>query len=127
MNAHLTRSADAGFTLLEVLVALAVMAVGAVSLLAATQTHVMRISQVEARIVARWVAENGLSALRLGLDVPERGAAMGQDWVTTIRRTPTPDPDLARVDIAVAAALDGREVFLLTGFVDSVAAAEAPE
>ncbi len=110
---------DAGFTLLEVLVALAVLAVGAVSLLTATQTHVARISEVEARTVARWAADNRLTALRIGLDQPALMPMLGQMWGVDVARQDTGDPDLERVDVAVTLSPDSRVLFRLTGFVDT--------
>lgn len=111
-------SNDAGFTLLEVLVALAVLAVGAVSLLTATQTHVSRISDIENRTVARWVADNRLVALRIDMQQPDVVDMLGQRWGVVVSRTETEDPDLQRVDIAVALSSDTRDLFKLTGFVD---------
>lgn len=117
----MTRAAnsnDAGFTLLEVLVALAVLAVGAVSLLTATQTHVSRISDIENRTVARWVADNRLVALRIDMQQPDVVDMLGQRWGVVVSRTETEDPDLQRVDIAVALSSNTRDLFKLTGFID---------
>lgn len=118
----MTRAAnsnDAGFTLLEVLVALAVLAVGAVSLLTATQTHVSRISDIENRTVARWVADNRLVALRIDMQQPDVVDMLGQRWGVVVSRTETEDPDLQRVDIAVALSSNTRDLFKLTGFIDT--------
>tara|TARA_R110002033_G_C3707021_1_gene221408 strand:- start:40 stop:423 length:384 start_codon:yes stop_codon:yes gene_type:complete len=112
-------SNDAGFTLLEVLVALAVLAVGAVSLLTATQTHVSRISDIENRTVARWVADNRLVALRIDMQQPDVVDMLGQRWGVVVSRTETEDPDLQRVDIAVALSSNTRDLFKLTGFIDT--------
>lgn len=117
MNVAALRS-EAGFTLLEVLVSLAVLAVGAVSLLTAAQSHVTRISDVEARTVARWAADNRLTALRVGLEQPEVISLMGQRWDVAVARQATGDPDLERVDIAVSLAQDSQVQFKLTGFID---------
>ncbi len=114
------RQTDAGFSLLEVLVALAVLAVGAVSLLTATQTHVARISEIEARTVARWVADNRLAALRVGIQQPETVAMMGREWSVDVTRSATADADLDRVDVAVALSSDRRALFQITGFVDKI-------
>ena len=112
---------EAGFTLLEVLVALAVLAVGAVSLLTATQTHITRISQIENRTVARWVADNRLAALRIGVRQPDVVDMLGQRWDVVVTRIETQDPDLQRVDVAVALSSDNRNLFKLTGFIDTAA------
>ncbi len=110
---------EAGFTLLEVLVALAVLAVGAVSLLTATQTHVARISQIETRTVARWVADNHLAALRIGAPQSDVVDMLGQNWKVDVTRQKTQDPDLQRVDVDVSLASDDRSMFRLTGFIDT--------
>jgi len=113
-----TPNTDAGFTLLEVLVALAVLATGAVSLLVATQTHAARISQIEARTVARWVADNRLAALRLNVISPPMVEMLGQRWRVDVQRSPTDDTDLERVDIAVGYATEETTQFALSGFID---------
>ena len=113
-----TPNTDAGFTLLEVLVALAVLATGAVSLLVATQTHAARISQIEARTVARWVADNRLAALRLNVISPPMIEMLGQRWRVDVQRSPTDDTDLERVDIAVGYATEETTQFALSGFID---------
>ena len=64
---NIRSSNDAGFTLIEALVAMVVLALGAVSLLAATEGHTARITAITDRTTARWVAENRLTELRLGL------------------------------------------------------------
>lgn len=117
----LKNNTEAGFTLLEVLVALAVLAVGAVSLLTATQTHITRISQIENRTVARWVADNRLAALRIGVRQPDVVDMLGQRWDVVVTRIETEDPDLQRVDVAVALSSDNRNLFKLTGFIDTAA------
>lgn len=119
---------EAGFTLLEVLVALAVLAVGAVSLLTATQTHVTRISDIENRTVARWVADNRLAALRIGVQQTDVVEMLGQSWGVVVTRMETLDPDLQRVDVGVALSSDNRNLFTLTGFIDTaVNGAQVPQ
>ena len=66
-----TRDPEAGFTLIEALVAMAVLALGAVSLLSATEGHTARISDVSDRMAAKWAAEYKLTALRLGMSGAE--------------------------------------------------------
>ena len=61
---------DDGFTLIETLVALAVLATGAVALLGVVEDHTGRIAGLEDRVTLRWVAENRLGC---GLWPPGRG------------------------------------------------------
>ena len=103
------QNTDAGFTLIEALVAMTVLALGAVSLLAATEGHTSRITAITDRTTARWVAENRLTELRLGLglglgQLADQTDMMGQDWQVTTTLTPTSDPGLQRVTVAVGQA-----------------------
>ncbi|MGR3467246.1 MAG: type II secretion system minor pseudopilin GspI [Shimia sp.] len=112
------RKPDAGFTLIEVLVALVILGIGSMSLLVSAQTHASRVAGLEDRTVARWVAESHLAALRLDLAPPERTTMLGQAWRVTTTDAPTADPALMRTDIAVARAADDVTLFRLTGFLD---------
>jgi len=59
---------QAGFTLIETLVALAVLATGAVALLGVVEDHAGRIAGLEDRIAMRWAAENRMAARHLGIE-----------------------------------------------------------
>lgn len=115
------RDPEAGFTLIEALVAMAVLAVGAVSLLTATESHAARIGQVIDRTAARWAAEARLSEVRLGL-APEDGPveSLGRSWTVEAETAPTDDPALARLTVTVApAGAGGAPLVTLTGYVEA--------
>jgi general secretion pathway protein I len=121
----MTLGNDAGFTLIESLVALAILAVSAVSLLMATEAYVARIDGLESRALAQLAAENRLAEIELGSDpdpAPAPGPAvlLGRAFRVTEVRTPTEDPDLERIDIevtdlALAATYRGFIGFVATG------------
>ncbi|RZJ75943.1 MAG: type II secretion system protein GspI, partial [Brevundimonas sp.] len=67
---------DAGFTLVEVIVALSILAIATVSLIRASEAHVDLIGGVRERVIAQWVAENRLAELEI-----THGAANGPDVV----------------------------------------------
>ncbi|MEO6300019.1 MAG: type II secretion system minor pseudopilin GspI [Paracoccaceae bacterium] len=116
MNTSLRNKSD-GFTLIESLIALAVLAITAVSFLRATEANVGRVSALELRAAAGWVAQNRLAELMLGLQ-PTRGhvTMLGRDFTVTVTPTPTADPSLTQVDIS-ANLVDGGVGARLTGFV----------
>ncbi|KIN74985.1 general secretion pathway protein I [Sulfitobacter noctilucae] len=117
MNAH--RNRDAGFTLIETLVALTVLSVGAMTLLTAVERHASASRMLADRIVARWVAENALAATTLGLDVaPRWRSAMGIDWAVRLEARGLPDTGLSAVTARVADAAEGpdAELVSLTGY-----------
>ena len=113
------RGGQNGFSLIETLVAMTVLAVSATAILSATETHTQTVTAVKDRTVAKWVAQNSLVALEQGKQ-PATTVQMGRgEWVVSVDRTATADPDLDRIDIGVAQALAAGVVLArLPGFVD---------
>lgn len=114
------RQPDAGFTLIETLVALAVLAVGGVTLVVAAERHARQTGQIEARIAARWVAENAMAMARLDIEMqPEWQRMLAQDWTVSARRRTLPETQLDEVTILVSPAGDTPEesIVQLTGFL----------
>jgi general secretion pathway protein I len=101
-----------GFTLLEVLVALAVTAIAlGAGLRAATALtdNAQRLAEV---IAAQWCADNELTALRLSRTFPGIGDAdfrceqLGRAYHGKLVTRPTPNPSFRRVDALVSDADD---------------------
>ena len=117
------RDGEDGFTLIEALVAMAVLATGAVGLLTAVERHAAMARQLGDRTVARWVAENRLAEVALGLaGGGEVVDAMGTSWRVTADVSPTADTDLVRVDVSVAPPESGGAPLVrMTGFFDAAA------
>ena len=80
-----------GFTLLEVMVALAIFAVASVSLLSAQEAQIRTDSKLADKTLAHWAALNRLAELQLQGNFPDIGqgespARMGdRDWVVTTK------------------------------------------
>ncbi|MGD2132845.1 MAG: type II secretion system minor pseudopilin GspI [Maricaulaceae bacterium] len=109
-----------GFTLVEALVALAVLALAATALLGATQAHLDRVGGLEARAAAGWVAENRLAELRLApsQDHPSTVEMLDRRWRIETARRPTGDPDIVRADVTVSEDGGTGARATLTGFID---------
>jgi general secretion pathway protein I len=97
----------AGFTLVEVLVALAIVAVAlaaGVRAAAGVVDGAQRLADVTA---AQWCADNQLTALKLSRQLPGVGDAdftceqLGRSYSGTLRTQPTPNPNFRRVDAIV--------------------------
>ena len=97
---------DAGFTLIEVLVALVILAVAAAGLIAAAEAHVDQIRGLEARAAAQWVAENRIVELTVSkeLEPAPSGSVdmLGRSWAVSLARRQTDDPALRAMTISVA-------------------------
>lgn len=98
-----------GFTLLEILVAVSIFAIAAVTLLNAQRTQITTSQHLEEKTYAHWVALNHLAEMRLASRFPDVGqfdseAEMaGRFWLisTKVQATPTPNVRLLVVSVAV--------------------------
>jgi general secretion pathway protein I len=116
-------SGDAGFTLVEALVALAVLAVASAGLVRATEAHVDTIRALRLRAIAQWVGENRLVELGLEQAAPPAGETsvemLGERWTVRVAPRPSADADLAVVEVSVRADGSLSTLATLTGFVDT--------
>lgn len=96
-----------GFTLIEVLVALAIVAVALAAGARAAAALSDNATRLQAVTAAQWCAENELVALRLARVLPGIGDAdfgceqLGQAYAGTLVTRPTPNPNLRRVEARV--------------------------
>jgi general secretion pathway protein I len=116
-----------GYSLMEAMVALFILAVATVGLTRATQTHIDGVRGLEQRVIAQWVAENRLVEMNLegAAAMPARSTVrmMDRDWAVDVATRATDDPDLLAVDVAVAEAGTTGATVRLSGFVDRLAGA----
>lgn len=98
---------QSGFTLLEVLVALAILAVALITGLKAINQNINNASYLKDKTLAEWVALNQINELRLSGQWPSgnlSGSAQmaGQEWNWQITITETEDEENRRLDVAVS-------------------------
>jgi len=112
-----------GFTLLEVLVALTILALAMGALIKTTGGHVALVSELDARTQAFLVAEDQLHRFQAARLWPEVGGRKdqadqaGRRWHWRATFEDTPDADLRRVTVEVGATEDGPGIARLTGFL----------
>lgn len=111
-----------GFTLIEVLVAMTILAVGVTALLSASGASAFRSSKLREREVGRWVAANHLNTLQALPTWPDLGTKntevdmAKQTWFVRTR-TKKEDLGLRRMDIEVRLDVDQEGyVYSVTGF-----------
>lgn len=96
-----------GFTLLETLVALAIVAIAMGAALRSTYMAIDTVSDLKARSAAAWVAQNVINEMQAAMLFPEFGTSSGkatQGLQTFIWRqdvTATPNYSFRRVEVSV--------------------------
>ncbi|MDX1571610.1 MAG: type II secretion system minor pseudopilin GspI [Xanthomonadales bacterium] len=121
------RRRQRGFTLLEVLVALTVVAIAMAALVEAGAQQAASRGQVRDQTRAAWVAANALETLRLRETWPSVGERSGQalmgdqTWYWRLTISQTEEPRMRRIDAEVYPA-DGAElpVATMSGFVGRI-------
>ena len=118
------RARAAGFTLVEVLVALAIVSIALLAALRAAAQSTTSTGELRARLLAGWVAENRLAEHRArGAWLPlgiqrggEREAGIEFAWREEV--IATPHPAFRRIDVFVSAVPEeSRALAHFTGFV----------
>ncbi len=113
-----------GFTLVEVLVALAVLAIALAALMRAMGQSIDVTAALRERSIAMWVAQNRLSQHQMQQDWPSvdtidgEAEMAGEKWTWREQVSTTPEPKLRRIEITVQRASGGKESLAkLAGFV----------
>lgn len=114
---------QSGFTLLEVLVALAVLAIAMGAIIGAATQSINTIATLRDQTFAGWVALNQVNALLLEAKPwPEEGSRKGstdlanRTWRWEARFNKTSDPDLFRLELTVRPDEAGPELSKLVAF-----------
>ncbi|MFZ5699246.1 MAG: type II secretion system minor pseudopilin GspI [Pseudomonadota bacterium] len=102
-----------GFTLIEVMVALAIFVALALAINSTMSANVHGISRFEEKTLAAWVASNKLVELQVYQQWPENGRQddasefAGREWFIETEVAAGPLPDTRRVDISVGLQPEG--------------------
>lgn len=108
MNCKLRTACSDGFTLVEVLVAIAILAIGLAALFGQISQSVFTARYLRDSTLAQWVAVDRITELRLENRFPDIDETDGeidmasQSWRYTLIISETLWPDLRRIDVSVS-------------------------
>lgn len=119
------KSSEQGFTLLEVLVALVILAVALTAVLFATNQNTRTAAYLKEKTTASWVGANIFNQLQLGLQPIAKNLAektgtefmLKQQWDWVAHFQITPDKSAIRTEIAVSRHEDENPLYQLIGFI----------
>ena len=124
MNAR-TSAPSGAFSLLEVMIALAVVAIAVLALARVSGDAPAHLAHMRERSIAQWVAENAVAGMRLESDLPDTGERAGRermggiDWRWRAAVDATAQPRLRRVEVRVYRAGSAEPVTRHTAYLGS--------
>ena len=119
------RTRIAGFTLLEAMIALVIVALGMMAVNTQLNRYVVSAAFIEQKTLASWIASNKLTDLSVAPQWPALGATEGEvtfaqrQWLWRAEVSATPVENLRRVDVAVF--LDDNpelQIHTMSGFLE---------
>ena len=117
------RRSNGGFTLIEVMVALAIVALSLTAVTASMSQMIDASHTMRDRTYASWIAQNRITELRLASATPKVGESNGEvqyantDWSWRAVVSETGVDDLYRIDVEVSLAGSDDNIRTVTGFV----------
>ena len=123
------RASARGFTLVEVLVALAVLAIALAAVMRSMAQAIDTTATLRQHEVALWVAENRLVQHEMSQDWPSVDTTNGdadmggRKWYWREQVSTTPEPKIRRIEITIRETADSKEtVAKLVGYLRNAAA-----
>ena len=96
-----------GFTLVEVMVALMILAVALSALVMGMGAGINTTVHLREKTLAHWVALNKLAEMRIAKEWPRPGIIdgeyemTGREWLWTVTVSETPDENIRRLDVSI--------------------------
>jgi len=123
VRAPLLKRPVRGFTLIEVLVALAVFAIAVAVLVQAGTQRADNIAYLRDRTLADWIASDRITQLRLDAGWPDPGTSdgetemAGRTWHWQVDVSKTPESAVRRVEVAVRLGKESAPLARVTGYL----------
>lgn len=121
---YMPRNSTQGFTLIEILVALAIIAIAMAALIKASGNHTYSASYLKQKSIGHWVAMNEISRLHITQDWPDLGKQKkstemaSHEWFWLREVKETPDPDTRQIVFTVYADEDREQnISRLIGYI----------
>ena len=117
------KRSDRGFTLIEVMVALAIVALALTAIAASMNQMIDSATTMRDRTYASWIAQNKITEFRLAATIPEVSTTSGEldygnnQWVWRATVSETGIENFRRIDVSVSYVEGDYVVRTVTGFV----------
>lgn len=114
-----------GFTLIEVLIALAILSIALTAIIQSTSQHIRDTAYLQNKMIATWVAKQVMSEIHLGVikisetsnSLEQETEMLGRQWQWKARLTTTPNSHIKEVDVDVFSKVGGGKLVSLMGYI----------
>lgn len=102
---------ECGLTLIEVLIALAIIAIALTAVIKATTQNIRSTSYLQEKMIALWVGEQVLNEARVGVlplpdddeNIKEKTSMLGFEWYWQAQKIATPNMHIKKIEVNVFA------------------------
>lgn len=108
------KRASSGFTLIEILLALAIIAIALTALLKAIAQNVDNTHRIKEKTISHWVAMQGVAMVQLGLlkvtqgqETTQDTTMLGQHWFWRVHVSNTPQKNMQLITLSVSTQRNG--------------------
>lgn len=103
---RLFRRSESGLTLIEVLIALAILSIALTAVIKSASQNIRTTLYLQNRTIATWVATDVMNSIRAGVikpqnDLTEEDQTLGQHWQWKATVNPTPNPRIKKIIVDV--------------------------
>lgn len=98
-----------GLTLIEVLIALAILSIALTAIIQATSQNIKNTLYLQNKTIATWIATDAINQVRAGVlklpDAPDhttiKTTVLGVNWAWQASETDTPNPNIKQIEVDV--------------------------
>jgi general secretion pathway protein I len=120
------KNKNAGFTLIEVLIALVIISVAMTAVIKTTTQNIRDTLYLQNKMIAHWVGMNTVNGVRAGLiklssqtdNIEESTVMLGEKWSWKAILEPTPNKAIAKIKVTVFHDPDHTQYADLTGYLN---------
>ncbi len=115
----------AGFTLIEVMIALAIIAISLTAVIKATSQNIKDVIYLQNKMTAHWVALNVMNQARAGLlkisgqsdKLEQETTMLGAKWAWTAVTSDTPNPHIKEIHVNVLREPEHQQMVSLMSYI----------
>jgi general secretion pathway protein I len=114
---------NAGFTLIEVLIALAILSISLTAIIKSTSQNIKDTGYLQDKTIAHWVGMNALNEARLGITkpttspTPQDTEMLGEHWTTETNYSASKNPHIRELHVVVKKQGSSKKLITLTGYL----------